>query len=94
MRFFVVMMCLYLQFPLSETSVDKRNARGENEVGAKGDESGEQTYSMRKRMSAFPRVDADFSETPSVDLTHRFPSNEGLGSLPGTSANCDDEWRG
>lgn len=90
---FVVIMCLYLQFCRSDMPSEKPNAKGEKEVIAKGDESVEQTYSMRKRMSAFPRVDADISESPNVDLTQRFPQNEGLGSLPGTCANCDDEWR-
>jgi hypothetical protein len=69
---------------------EKPNGKGEKEVVAKGDESVEQTF---EQMSAFSRVDVDISESPSVDLTQRFSQNEGLGSLPGTCANCDDEWR-
>lgn len=72
-----------------EMPADKHYAKAEKEAGAKPDESGEHTYSMRKRMSAFPRVEADISETPSVALPNHFLQNEGPSLLPGTSGHPD-----
>lgn len=63
---------------------DKHYGKGEKEAGVKGDEGGEQTYSMRKRMSAFPRVDTDVPEPSNIDVANHFPQNQGLGPLAGT----------
>lgn len=72
-----------------EMPVDKHYAKVEKEVGVKGDEAGEQTYAMRKRMSAFPRVDTDISETANIALPNHFPQNEGPSSLPGKGRHPD-----
>ena len=68
----------------SEMAVDKRYGKADKELGLKADEASEQAYSMRKRMSAFPRVDAEIKETPNLALPNHFPQNEGSSSLAGT----------
>lgn len=69
----------------SELAVDKRFGKADKELGVKADEASEQTFSMRKRMSAFPRVDTEMTETPNLGLPNHFTQNEGSSSLAGAS---------
>jgi hypothetical protein len=83
-----VLSCTFVYFLIlclcSEIAVDKRYGKADKELGVKADEASEQTFSMRKRMSAFPRMDTEMTETPSLALPNPFPQNEGPSSLAGT----------
>lgn len=84
-RFVHVIMQLRVSVVVSEMLVDKVFGRGNTELGVKAEEANDQSHSIRKRMSAFSRMDAEVSETGNVGLPNLFPKNEGPTSLPGMS---------
>lgn len=83
----VVIMRLKLVVLGPGMPVDRFFEKGDKELGAKAEEASDQLYSMRKRMSMFPRVDTETSEPGNMGFPNLFPQNEG--SSPALGIGCE-----
>lgn len=72
-----------MPFCCAEIPVDKLFGAPGNSIGSKPDDGIERTFSLRKRMSAFPRVDTDVNENLNGPLSSFLQQNEISSSMSG-----------